>query len=100
MYSKYLVTAGKDFASFSKNVLTNDFDFIFDGFDLVFDGFDFDFDGFDFDFSIIKQGLLKIVTFFGETFSLKVGFVCKKCWKKIYLGLRVCKFYSPSVFFI
>ncbi|MBK8380814.1 MAG: hypothetical protein IPL16_02745 [Ignavibacteria bacterium] len=33
--SKYLVTAWKDFALFSKNVLTNDFDFIFDGFDFV-----------------------------------------------------------------
>ena len=34
--SKYLVMAGKDFASFSKNVHTNDFDFIFDVFDFVF----------------------------------------------------------------
>ncbi|MBK7254916.1 MAG: hypothetical protein IPI04_13685 [Ignavibacteria bacterium] len=34
--SKYLVTAWKDFALFSKNVLTNDFDFIFDDFDFVF----------------------------------------------------------------
>ena len=49
--SKYLVMAGKDFASFSKNVLTNDFDFIFDGFDLVFGGFDFV-------FGIINQGFL------------------------------------------
>ena len=65
--------AGKDFESFSKNVYTNDFDFIFGGFDFVFDGFDFDFDGFDFDFGIIKQGLLKIVKFFGETFPLKAG---------------------------
>jgi len=71
--SKYLVTAWKDFALFSKNVLTNDFDFIFDGFDFVFGGFDFISDGFDFDFGIIKQGLLKIVKFFGETFPLKAG---------------------------
>ncbi|MGB4851538.1 MAG: hypothetical protein WBQ38_04415 [Ignavibacteria bacterium] len=28
--------AGKDFESFSKNVYTNDFDFIFDVFDFVF----------------------------------------------------------------
>ncbi|MBS1551403.1 MAG: hypothetical protein JST15_04965 [Bacteroidetes bacterium] len=48
--SKYLTTAGKDYASFSKNVHTNDFDFIFDGFDFDFDVFDFDFDGFDFGF--------------------------------------------------
>ena len=66
--SKYLVTAGNDFASFSKNVLTNGFDFVFYGFDFVFDGFDFD-------FGIINQGLLKMVTFFGETFPLKAEFV-------------------------
>ncbi|MBK6538878.1 MAG: hypothetical protein IPG09_14290 [Ignavibacteria bacterium] len=34
--SKYLVMAWKDFESFSKNVYTNDFDFIFGGFDFVF----------------------------------------------------------------
>ena len=65
LHSKYLVSEGKDFASFSKNALTNSFDFvfygfdfIFGGFDFVFDGFDFDFDGFDFDFGIIKQGFV------------------------------------------
>ena len=73
--SNYYVTAGKDFASFSKNALTNGFDFVFYGFDFIFDGFDFVFDGFDFDFGIINQGLLKMVTFFGETFPLKAGFV-------------------------